>query len=422
MILEIEVVASAPPRSAAGCRRARPPPRPATPPDARERAPRTPCGRSPSHSPARTATRRPSGCGSVSMPTLTRLRRSRLAITSTAATMSGVASANWAATSARRNRRAAGPSVAERPPDRSERSICREAWIAGTRPPTRIRTPLADGERGEPSERAAPTAGLRRRAGCSRRRRSSRAESRSAATPAPTAAAAAVSTRSRPVRCCRSRPREAPSALRMASSRLRSSARAMSRLIAFAHAMRSTQPTAASTMTSVEPTSPTTRDLRSCRPHVAFSSWYDDFQIGNNRAFVARSVSSAAACGTSGRSRPSTVVKNGPLRFGGGQRAAVKSATSRSSGPTSSGARRRPCSWRRRWSCVRPSTAGSLAKRRAQKAARQHGDAIAAGVVRYVQEAARAADWPMRGKYEPVTTLAVTRSAAPPSVTVTLVV
>ncbi len=28
----------------------------------------------------------------------------------------------------------------------------------------------------------------------------------------------------------------------------------------------------------------------------------------------------------------------------------------------------------------------------------------------------------MRGKYEPVTTLAVTRSAAPPSVTVTFVV
>ena len=28
------------------------------------------------------------------------------------------------------------------------------------------------------------------------------------------------------------------------------------------------------------------------------------------------------------------MVKNGPLRLGGGQRAAVKSATSRSSGPT----------------------------------------------------------------------------------------
>ncbi len=57
--------------------------------------------------------------------------------------------------------------------------------------------------------------------------------------------------------------------------------------------------------------------------------------MGNSRAFVARSVSSAAARATSGRSRPSTIVMNGPLRFGAGQRAIVKAATACSSGPTS---------------------------------------------------------------------------------------
>ena len=48
--------------------------------------------------------------------------------------------------------------------------------------------------------------------------------------------------------------------------------------------------------------------------------------MGNSRAFVACSVWSAAARrDTSGRSRPIAVVKNGPLRVGVGQRAAVKS-------------------------------------------------------------------------------------------------
>ena len=71
---------------------------------------------------------------------------------------------------------------------------------------------------------------------------------------------------------------------------------------------------------------------------------------------------------------------------------------------------------------VRPSTAGSLAKRRAQIGGRQHGDAIAARVVRHVEEPADEGRLPDQGKYEPVTTFAVTRSAAPPSVTVTLLV
>ena len=67
--------------------------------------------------------------------------------------MSGVASANWAETSARRSRRAAGPSVVDRPPDRSARSIpIDELWIAGTRPPRRMSAPLPAAKSGEPSE------------------------------------------------------------------------------------------------------------------------------------------------------------------------------------------------------------------------------------------------------------------------------
>src|SRR5438046_1380196 len=78
---------------------------------------------------------------------------------------------------------------------------------------------------------------------------------------------------------------------------------------------------------SVAPMSPTTRDLRSNRPQVAFSSWYDDFQIGNRRTVVARIASTAAVAETPGRSRPRTMVPNGPLRLGGAQRAAVNTAT-----------------------------------------------------------------------------------------------
>ena len=78
---------------------------------------------------------------SVSTPTGTRFRRSRLVSTSTAATSSGVASANSAATRARRTCFAAGPSVAERPPARSVSSTrMRDPYIAGTSP---IRMALA---------------------------------------------------------------------------------------------------------------------------------------------------------------------------------------------------------------------------------------------------------------------------------------
>ena len=69
-------------------------------------------------------------------------------------------------------------------------------------------------------------------------------------------------------------------------------------------------------------------------PHVAFSSWYDDRQIGNSRAFVARSASLATLGATPGFRRAIAIVKNGPLRLGVGHRSAVNTATLRSSGPT----------------------------------------------------------------------------------------
>ena len=95
----------------------------------------------------------------------------------------------------------------------------------------------------------------------------------------PTIAALAVSTPLSTIRYCNSRPRGAPSALRMAISRPRLSARAMSRFMALAQAISNTQPTAARTMSSVEPASPTTRAFGiPVGPHVAFSSWYSDFQ------------------------------------------------------------------------------------------------------------------------------------------------
>ena len=59
----------------------------------------------------------------------------------------------------------------------------------------------------------------------------------SAATTSPTITAPAVSTPDSTSRCCTSRLRVAPSALRMANSRPRPSARAMSKVTAFAHAM-----------------------------------------------------------------------------------------------------------------------------------------------------------------------------------------
>ena len=161
--------------------------------------------------------------------------------------MSGVASANSAATSARRNRRAAGPSVAERPPDRSARSIAQPTSCESRARDRRakIRTPLPTASAAEPAEQrrrqpdlvdARDVVGAVGRDELERQRGDTGAD----------AAAPAVSTPLSTTRCCSSRPREAPSALRMASSRLRASARATSRLMALAHAMRSTQPTAAS--------------------------------------------------------------------------------------------------------------------------------------------------------------------------------
>ena len=65
-------------------------------------------------------------------------------MTSTAATTRGVANANSAATSARRKRRDAGPSLDDRLPARSARSTrVEELRSTGNRPPRKISTPLA---------------------------------------------------------------------------------------------------------------------------------------------------------------------------------------------------------------------------------------------------------------------------------------
>ena len=195
-------------------------------------------------------------------------------------------------------------------------------------------TPLASARPASHATAVGREAALRRCAACSRRRRprsrAGRARRRRArpAPRRPSAAPASTST------CCSRRPVEAPSAPRIASSRPRCRLRAISRLTALAQAMSRTQATAASTKASVEPTSPTSRDFRSCSPHVAFSFWYDDRQIGNSRALVARSASMRPPAPTRrGAAAPSTVRKNGPLRVGVGQRAGENTAMSRSSGP-----------------------------------------------------------------------------------------
>ena len=105
-----------------------------------------------------------------------------------------------------------------------------------------------------------------------------------------------VSTPLSTTRCWSSRPRDAPSAPRIASSRLRSSARAISRLTAFAQAMSSTQPTAASTTKSVDADVADDARLEILqaprRLLVLIRRLPDRERAG---AFVARSASSAAA-------------------------------------------------------------------------------------------------------------------------------
>ena len=100
--------------------------------------------------------------------------------------------------------------------------------------------------------------------------------------------------------------------------------------------------------------------------HVAFSSWYDDRQIGNSRAFVVRSASPATLAATPGFRRAIAVVKNGPFRFGVGQRSAVKSATLRSRGPAVFSSTPTTTWSTPSMDIGRPSTPGSAANRRVQ--------------------------------------------------------
>ena len=208
---------------------------------------------------------------------------------------------------------------------RSARS--RELWIAGTRPPAKISTPLAGRERSEPSKRRTGQADLvdaRNVAGAI----GVTSLIATNATPSPASAAPAVSTPLSTRRCCSSRPRDAPSALRIASSRLRLSARATSRLMALAQAIRSTQPTAAST-----------RNER--RADVADHARFQILNAPRGLLVLIRRlpdgkeprVGGAQRSGAPPRGRhpvagvPSAIVKKGPLRLGAGQRAAVNSAT-----------------------------------------------------------------------------------------------
>ena len=70
-------------------------------------------------------------------------------------------------------------------------------------------------------------------------------------------------------------------------------------------------------------------------PQVAFSSWYDEFQIGKEpRVGRAQRVERRHAWRHRAAGGPVAMVKNGPLRVGVGQAAAVNNATLRSSGPT----------------------------------------------------------------------------------------
>jgi hypothetical protein len=111
-----------------------------------------------------------------------------------------------------------------------------------------------------------------------------------------------------------SRPRLAPSAPRTAISRSRTVARARSRCATFAHAMTSTNPTAANSARSAGracfTTSSWSGTTRICMPAASWTAC-------SARSCRAISVKSACACAkvTPGLSRPNT-VKNVKLRGG----------------------------------------------------------------------------------------------------------
>ena len=212
---------------------------------------------------------------SVSMPTLTRLRRSRLAVD-----QHGRDDERRGQRELRRDERAPQTSRRRsigggpiRPSAARGPRACEELRITGTTPPRRSAhrcRPPAPASQPNTGADMPNLVDARDVAGCRTTATSRRPSARDRR--ARRRGRRRVSTALSATQCCSSRPRDAPSALRMASSRLRASARATSRLIAFAQAISSTQPTAASTTSSVAPMSPTTRALRSCRPQVAFSS------------------------------------------------------------------------------------------------------------------------------------------------------
>ena len=235
---------------------------------------------------------------SVSMPTGTRFRRSRLASTSTAATSSGVASANSAATSARRasvaRRTVASPSG--RRPAGVRRRESREPRIAGTRPPSKISAPLPIVRMSEPAEHGADEADLvdardvvaavdsdelkrpapRSPSADHRRARGQQRRSRRAG-------AAAGGRARRRARC--GSPARGGGAARARSSRL----------TALAQAISSTQPTAASTKSSVRAGVADDACLQIQQaPRRLLDPGRRTSRSGNRRALVARSASVAA--------------------------------------------------------------------------------------------------------------------------------
>ncbi len=216
---------------------------------------------------------------------------------------SGVAIANCAATSARRRRRTAGLPVDDRPSDRRDASTEPPVpCIAGTNPkinPLQAARPASSHNTGAPSSISCvlgkyvdPTP------------RSSWTPAHARPAPSPTAPAASTALSAR--RYLTTRPRDAPSAARTASSWRRLATRAISRFDAFAHAISHTRATEASARPAIVSTSPTTAVLRSSMLHVALSSWYEAFQIGKIRLLIAWSSLAATDRSVCARRRATT--------------------------------------------------------------------------------------------------------------------
>ena len=277
----------------------------------------------------------------VSMPTGTWLRRSRLARTSAPATRSGVASANSAATSARCTRRGVGASVDERPAGAKRLIDPQPRAVPGrTTPP--MTTPLAT--RGRPARRR-------------RHREAHFVDARHVV--------AAVD-RDHPQdergdaepdqrRARRQQRRFDQDVLQQPAGR-RAERAADRQLAAALQAARDQQVDGVGAGDEQH-----ARDRRQHeaerRADVPDDARLQILQAPRGLLVLERrppdrkepAVGGAKRLDrrrgrTSGRSRPSTVVKNGPFRVGVGQRAGEKIAMSRSSGPTSFAARRRP--WR----------------------------------------------------------------------------